>query len=124
MKAKRLDFRLILAPFHELLCKRDTKFQCSGNFPFKAIQYKKYLVVIQKKIFHPSTSVLFAAKNKTSCSGYKQNQAMENIIIKCQKNKFEDSKLRKWASSICKFHTVFPIHRRNNILNQSKLQVD
>ena len=35
MKAKGVVFRLFLTSFHELICVRETKVHCSGNFPFQ-----------------------------------------------------------------------------------------
>mgnify|MGYP007058654672 CR=1 FL=1 len=47
--------------------------------------------MIEKKNFYPWTLVLFAAKNMTSCIGHKRKQAMDNIIMNCQRN---DSKMQ------------------------------
>jgi len=59
--------------------------------------------MIQKKIFYPSTSVLFAAKNKTSCRGCKQKQPMDNIIMNYQKN---DSKNKSFANGSAQFANI------------------
>ena len=68
-----------------------------------ATSYAPFKWMIQKKIFYPSTSVLFAAKNKTSCRGYKQKQAMDNIIMNCQKNY---SKAKRIANGPAQFANI------------------
>ena len=68
-----------------------------------ATSYASFKCMIQKKIFYPSTSVLVAAKNKTSCRGYEQKQAMDNIIINCQKN---DSKTKRFANGPAQFANI------------------
>ena len=68
-----------------------------------ATSYASFKCRIQKKIFYPSTSVLFAGKNKTSCRGYEQKQAMDNIIINCQKN---NSKTKRFPNGPAQFANI------------------
>ena len=85
-----------------------------------ATSYASFKWMIQKKIFHPSTSVLFAAKNKTSCRGYKQKQAMDNIVMYCQKNVSETKSFANGSAQFANITQYLPwILKRTFWTNQN-----
>ena len=62
----------------------------------------------------------FAAKKKTSCEGYKQKRATDDIII--AKRMIRRWKVRRFP--ISKHHAVFGTSIEANLFNGPKLELD